>query len=609
METKIIDEQKNTGTVIIDDSSETTGTVIIDENHETTGTVLIDNNLEDSGTVIIETSKNEDEAFDSVSTENDIKKLTGSPITDNVEIANCKIKKQMDTKSGEADLYLATLGSETVVFKYYRNTHKPKSAVVEKISKLKNSHIIKLLDYGFYNNRFFEVYEYAKDGNINSRKKDGSYKYLPLPEEKIFDICKEIVEVFNEFHQAGIIHRDIKPDNFLLRNNNPLDIVIGDFGIASVMEEGEDLHKTKTQHHSIGYVPREFFTADYKGIGTGIDYYSLGITLWEFATGERPFVDPNTRKERNENHILRDTFEGRLADDLLSRNPQLSPRLQKLIRGLLVTNYEKRWGYSEVNRFLNGEDISVEESKISKIKVSVLGKTYEDEKELANVLWKNKNEITFGILSKISDALQEIHSYIADDVQKTLQDITDKSDLEKAILKIIYLLNPDNSFELGYGYSISNKDDIIDLLENSPEIIGPCLTDYDSLAFTYISFILGENTINKIKDIIKEELLRNKKYFNNSDSMILLKIIAKIKLVLKDEIIKPFISDEYKQLSFAELSDLEFLHEELKNIILENVEGNIYEGDIVPWLELKTGKRREEFNTSSWDDFYKSILN
>ncbi len=378
---------------------------------------------------------------------------------------------------------------------------------------------------------------------------------------------------------------------------------------GSVMEEGEDLHKTKTQHHSIGYVPREFFTADYKGIGTGIDYYALGITLWEFATGERPFVDPNTGKERNENHILRDTFEGRLADDLLSRNPHLSPKLQKLIRGLLVTNYEKRWGYSEVNRFLNGEDISVEESKISNIKVSVLGKTYEDEKELANVLWKNKNEITFGILSKISDALQEIHSYIADDVQTTLQDVTDKNELEKALLKIIYLLNPDNSFELGYGYSISNKDDIIELLENSPEIIGPYLTDYDSLAFTYISFILGESNINNIKDIIKEELLRNKKYFNNSDSMILLKIISKIKLVLKGEIIKPFISDEYKHLYFSELSDLEFLHKELKNIILENVEGNIYEGDIVPWLELKTGKRREEFNTSSWDNFYKSILN
>lgn len=606
METKIIDE--NFGTVIIGPNAENTGTVIIENEGtqiiESTGTQII----EDSKTVIIEKKESEVNPLDIDSSANKIKFLTGNPIAKDVEVDGYKIKNQMDTKSGEADLYIATENETTVIFKYYRSSHKPKSSVVEKIKNLKNPHIVKLLDYGFYNNRFFEVYEYAKLGNINARKKDGNFKYIPLSEEKLFEVCKEIIEAFNEFHQAGIIHRDIKPDNFLLRSAEPLDIVIGDFGIASVMEEGEELHKTKTQHHSIGYVPREFFTADYKGIGTGIDYYALGITLWEFATGNNPFIDPNTGKIRNENHILRDTFEGRIADDLLSRKPELSHKLQKLIRGLLVTDYEKRWGYSEVIKYLNGEDVALEELKVQTIKVSVLGKNYEDEKELANALWNNKDEVTFAVLSKISDALLDIHSYIANDVQNIVQDITNKDEMDKPLLKIIYLLNPDNSFDMGNGYYISNKEDILELLQNAPEVITPYLIDSNSLTYTYISLILGPELMKKVTSVVEEETRRNIRFFNNSDSMYLLKISSKVKLILKNEPIYPFISDTYKNLSFLEISDLENLNEEIKRTILENVKENIYEGDIVPWLELKTGKRREEFITTKWEDFVKSLL-
>ena len=604
METKII-EENNTGTVIIEDNASNEnsagGTQIIGE----TGTQIIN----EGGTQIIEESQPvSQEPVNSVS---QVVRLNGAPLANDVEVLGYKIKNQMNTRSGEADLYLAEKNSITYVFKYYRNSHKPKSAVVEKIKNLKNPHIVKLFDYGFYNDRFFEVYEYAKAGNVNARKKDGTLKYLPLSEEELLKLCKDIVESFNEFHQAGIIHRDIKPDNFLLRNTNPLDIIIGDFGIASVMDEGEELHKTKTQHHTIGYVPREFFTADYKGIGTGIDYYALGITLWEFATGGNPFVNPKTGAARNENHIMRDTFEGRLADDLLSREPKLSPKLQKLIRGLLVTDYEKRWGYSEVTRYLNGEDVEVTETEKRKLKVSVLRQNYEDEQKLSEALWKNRKEVTFAVLSKISDALTDIYSYNAEKIQEIIQDITDKNDLEIPLLKIVCLLNPEMSYELGDGYSISNKDEIIETLESAPEVLISAFKNLESHSFVYLSLVLGNEITEKLKAMIKTETERNKKYYNMSDHMYNLKLISKAKLIIKNEPIKPFISEEYKFIRFEEIEDMVNLDEELKQIIMENVRGNIYEGDIVPWLELKTGKRIEDFNavarTYNWEQFYKAV--
>ena len=89
----------------------------------------------------------------------------------------------------------------------------------------------------------------------------------------------------------------------------------------------------------------------------------------------------------------------------------------------------------------------------------------------------------------------------------------------------------------------------------------------------------------------------------------MLKIISKVKLLIKDKPIKPFISEEFRNVSFYDLTDLENINKELQSIILENVKDNVYERDIVPWLELKTEKRREDFNTTSWDVFYKSLFN
>lgn len=619
METKIIDEQTNTGTKIIEPEN-TGGTVIIpEETKNTNGTQIIEN----TGTVIIENSENKSETNNSEAGQtnnsnngSEIIRLNGVPLAKGTELLGYKIKDQMNTNSGEADLYLAEKDSVTYVFKYYRNSHKPKTLVVEKIKNLRNSHIIKLFEYGFYNERFFEIYEYAKAGNLNKCKKDGSLQYLPLKEDVVFNLCREIVEAFNEFHQAGIIHRDIKPDNFFLRDEKELDIVIGDFGIASVMDEGEELHKTKTQHHSVGYVPREFFTADYKGIGTGIDYYALGITLWELATGGKPFSDPNTGIPRNENHIIRDTFEGRLADDLLSRKPELSHKLQKLIRGLLVTDYEKRWGYSEVIRYLNGEDVEVIETKRQSFRATFLEKIYEDEKELASALWEHKTDVKFGDLSRIASALDNIHYYRSQDIQNILQDITDKNNLEVPLLKFVYILNPDISFPLGKDeegnpeYYISSKDNIIEMLESAPEMIAPAFENTDSLLFVYISQVIGESFTSKFLETIKQETERNKKFYKMNDSLYLLKIISKAKLILKDEPIRPFNSDKYKLTSLYDIKDLEHLDEELQMIILKDVKENIYEGDIVPWLELKTGKRVEDFYSAAcngWTDFYKSV--
>ena len=126
----------------------------------------------------------------------------------------------------------------------------------------------------------------------------------------------------------------------------------------------------------------------------------------------------------------------------------------------------------------------------------------------------------------------------------------------------------------------------------------------------YISQVIGENFTLRFLETIKQETERNKKFYKMNDSLYLLKIISKAKLILMDKPIRPFISEKYKLTSLYDIKDLEHLDKELQMIILNDVKENIYEGDIVPWLELKTGRRIEDFYSAAcngWDDFYKSV--
>lgn len=598
METKIIDN-KGTGTVILNNGAgKGSGTVII--NNAPAGGAG-KSTASGSGTSVLPVVK--EKTSDSNFTRFSGQPLVG-PQAKGIEILGYTITDVMESTSSEADLFYAEKNGERFVLKYYRGSHKPKSEVVKVIKNLKNPHIIKLYEYGFYNGRFFEIYEYAKAGKITSQ--------FPLKEEQVFEICKDIVNAFKEFHDAGIIHRDIKPENFFLRSEEPLDVVIGDFGIASIMEDGEELHKTQTKSHTVGYAPIEIITADYMGLPLGFDYYSLGITLWEFATGRKPFVYEDTGLPRPASYIMTDTCEGLIADDLLSREPILSPRLQKLIRGLLVVDYKKRWGYSEVTRFINGEDVEVARNEVKKIKFPILGKIYDDKEKLVNDLWNKRKEVSFSDFNLVCEIFEKNYGHIPkfkEGIPAIKDEITDRYDLEIPLLKLIYLIDDGRSFPIGEGYSITTKADILELLETAPEMLVNALKEQKSLNFILISLILGEE-IKEIKKMIAKETEWNKKYYNMSDYLFNLKLVSKTRILLKGKTIEPFMMGKYKPV-LSEISDLNGLNEELKEVILEDVRENNYEGDIIPWIELKTGHRIEDFAAQAreedWDAFYNAL--
>ena len=107
----------------------------------------------------------------------------------------------------------------------------------------------------------------------------------PLPESDTLRLARDVVKALGFAHERGVIHRDLKPDNVLIRSDGSA--VITDFGIAKaisgyVASTGVDV-TIGTPH----YLSPE--QAQGRPVDHRADFYSLGITLYKAATGDVPF--------------------------------------------------------------------------------------------------------------------------------------------------------------------------------------------------------------------------------------------------------------------------------------------------------------------------------
>ena len=154
----------------------------------------------------------------------------------------------------------------------------------------------------------------------------------PLPEPDIVQITEDVAQGLRFAHGRGVIHRDLKPDNILLRSDGSA--VISDFGIARalsghVASTGVDMAIGTPQYLS----PEQ---AQGRPLDARVDFYALGVTLFKAATGEVPFTSSDWF-ELARMHV-EDT-----PPSLRKKRPELSKRFERVVMKCLAKHPDDRY--------------------------------------------------------------------------------------------------------------------------------------------------------------------------------------------------------------------------------------------------------------------------
>ncbi len=187
------------------------------------------------------------------------------------------------------------------------------------LSRLNHPNIATVHDFHSYEGVDYLVMELIQGQTLDARIRGGS-----LPESVVAEIGLQITSALEEAHEHSVIHRDLKPANVMITPKGQVKIL--DFGIAQLLRQSdENTTATASQHLGAGTLPY-MSPEQLRGepLDPRSDLYSVGVTLYEMATGVRPF------------HY---GTKAAVAADILNRpprrpselNPQVSPALSAII--------------------------------------------------------------------------------------------------------------------------------------------------------------------------------------------------------------------------------------------------------------------------------------
>jgi ABC-type transport system substrate-binding protein/serine/threonine protein kinase len=151
----------------------------------------------------------------------------------------------------------------------------------ETIARLAHPSIVRVLDFDVQDGVPFLVIDYAPNGSLRQRYPKGSLVPLPV----IVSVVKQVADALQYAHEQKFIHRDVKPENMLLGRRQ--EVLLSDFGIATIAHSTSSLNvDAEGTSGTLAYMAPEQIEGHPRPAS---DQYALGIVVYEWLCGERPF--------------------------------------------------------------------------------------------------------------------------------------------------------------------------------------------------------------------------------------------------------------------------------------------------------------------------------
>ena len=296
------------------------------------------------------------------------------------------VLRELPNPGTEADVLLVrdtdagpgTSGRDLKVAKVYRRGMHADQAVWAKVQALRSDNIVRFIETGTSGGRDYEVMEYLPGGNL-TQLAPGSGR---LPLSTVIEVVRQVAGGLAELHHLGIVHRDLKPENVLVRDAQPVDVVVTDFGLSRVPEQSV---VAASRTGTLAYLAPEVLLSKGAQSSKARDWWALGMIVRELLTGTRPFEEMT---------------EAGIYQAVSLRPVDLSaiddPRAQLLCRGLLLRDPSVRWGAGQVQQWLAGgtpEVADESDADLGGIKPFVFEKVqYRERKALARAFARSWNE-------------------------------------------------------------------------------------------------------------------------------------------------------------------------------------------------------------------------
>ena len=190
------------------------------------------------------------------------------------------------------------------------------------LSMLKHPFIVQLLGYNFEDPKYiYFILEYIQGGELFSLLRNKVT--FPISQTKFY--IAHIITIFEYLHSKNIVYRDLKPENILINKNGYLKLT--DFGFAKQLEN----EKTYTLCGTPEYLAPEIILN--KGHGKAVDWWTLGILLYEMLVGIDPFSDDDPMK----------TYQ-KILKGKINFPKTINKDAKSLIKHLLTQDTSKRFG-------------------------------------------------------------------------------------------------------------------------------------------------------------------------------------------------------------------------------------------------------------------------